>query len=254
MFPEEIHLVTVERVGDSKTENPKHYPKRDLVVYEKKENVEQQTTTFEKVHSIRFDKKDIKVKTADMFLIRGSELMVTFPSCQSIFYTTLTEPYSEMRITKRKLAPAEGQTEGQVRLKRVWVNRYLKQIVISFYDETVRLYDLDLRPLRFFNFADVEPPSAAGQHPGLWKRHVTLNTVNVCAMQLVVTSGCLYLGDPDGVDDEARHGVFWFDWTTDKVLLPLPPTSSAPFSLPMHLCSYMLCAKENAITCIYDSM
>ncbi len=100
------------------------------------------------------------------------------------------------------------------RIRRTIFNSAMKRIVMSFTDGKVIIYDTSLKPLKQFQSSQMEkkidPP-----HPTLWTRQINLSNVALTQMGVIISTGSMMFFDPDLVEDEARHGLFWFDYNKE---------------------------------------
>ena len=168
--------------------------------------------------------KKVHRKVADLYELRERVLLLGLPTHQSLYLVTLPP----VDVPEDASAPRELQFERrrmQSRVRRVWMSRELQQVVISFFDWSVVLYDTELQQLRSFQVADIDkelsvPPGAFARDAGGAllepQRFLVLNSVCISSMDLVMAGACFHVRDPDGVLDETRHGLLWFDLSSGR--------------------------------------
>lgn len=167
--------------------------------------------------------KKVHRKVADLYELRDRVLLLGLPTHRSLYLVTLPpadapEEARQLQVERRRLSEA--------RVRRVWMSRELKQVVISFFDWSVVLYDTELTALRSFQVADIDPELGAPPPGALacdaggplidTQRFLVLNSVCISSMDLVLAGSCFHVRDADGVLDETRHGLLWFDLSSGR--------------------------------------
>ena len=191
------------------------HPKRALVVYASKKG---QQLLYEAVSQLVFPKKTVSCKTCDLHVVNAEAevtiMLATFNCHHATFSVQLTGRDTE------GVGLGMKKTRLEDRVRRSTINKALRQIVVSFVGGQVVLYKYSgsgaLTPLRRFNASQLEVRPER-QHPSLWCRQAKLNNVVLTQMGVVIASGCMTFDDPDLVEDESRHGLFWFDFNTDSI-------------------------------------